>query len=51
MIDLRERINNLKIAVICTLSEPMDEGDLNDILKSIDSIFPEEYISKMERDL
>lgn len=51
MTDLRERLNNLKIAVACTLSEPMDEDDLNDILKSIDSIFPEEYISKMERDL
>lgn len=48
MTDLRERLNNLKIAVACTLSEPMEEDDLNDILKSIDSIFPETYISEME---
>ena len=48
MNDLRERLSNLKIAVACTLSEPMEEDDLNDILKSIDSIFPETYISEME---
>lgn len=48
MNDLRERLSNLKVAVACTLSEPMEEDDLNDILKSIDSIFPETYISDME---
>lgn len=48
MTDLQYKIKNLKVAIACILSEPWEESELDDILRTIDNIFPEEYLEEQE---
>lgn len=49
MTELQNKVRNLKIAVACILSEPWEESDLDDIIRAIDNLFPEEYLLDCER--
>ena len=48
MTNLQNKVRNLKVAVACILSEPWEESELDDILRAIDNIFPEEYLEEQE---
>ena len=48
MESIKNKVKNLKIAVACTLTEPWMESDLDDVLRTIDSIFSEDYLQQVE---